>query len=577
MADLQNKEVLISLENLKLYDTNIKKYIDAADAPAIKTVLWDSTNEQIKFFKKENATLEDTADFFVSVSSSDVANLKTRVGMDSELNAYQAKSNLTDILNVITGADTVDGSVAKIVKDAIDALDATVTQDAGDDGLALSITQTDGKITAISGSIAAETYDEYGAAAQVKTDVIGTSADEKSADTIYGAKAYADDAVNTLDGQLKAIAKSGNASDVAIADAAEKLTATNVEGALLEIVNKADANASAIETLNGDGAGSVAKAIEDAIDALDGNVTGTGTFVKTISQEDGVVTATLGGISVDEVPDLTLAKITDAGTAAAANVATVAIGAEGEDGSALPSVSQVETYVADQVKTLEGAMHFVGVITRNEGETDEQAIARVITNPTPGDVIVMADNSKEYIFVDPDPEQAGDEVWREIGDEGLYVHKSTTIAGVDLQDNITKDELLTALNVADGAQVNVLEGVQVNGTDLAIDGDKKVNVTVAEGATNGTIAVNGVDVNVHGLDGAAYKAEDYYEVAGTAQGIVDELDSEVSTVTVEDPTPVLAVTITQEEGKLTGVTASAKTADDNDILGLFANNSDATE
>lgn len=40
-----------------------------------------------------------------------------------------------------------------------------------------------------------------------------------------------------------------------------------------------------------------------------------------------------------------------------------------------------------------------------------------------------------------------------------YVKKTLTIAGVDLQDNITKGELLTALNVADGAQVNVVENV----------------------------------------------------------------------------------------------------------------------
>ena len=41
---------------------------------------------------------------------------------------------------------------------AIEALDANLSQEAGADGLALSITEVDGKITAISGSIAANTY-----------------------------------------------------------------------------------------------------------------------------------------------------------------------------------------------------------------------------------------------------------------------------------------------------------------------------------------------------------------------------------------------------------------------------------
>lgn len=38
---------------------------------------------------------------------------------------------------------------------------------------------------------------------------------------------------------------------------------------------------------------------------------------------------------------------------------------------------------------------------------------------------------------------------------------------------------------------------------------------VAEGSTDGTIAVDGTDVPVHGLGGAAYKAADYYEPALT--------------------------------------------------------------
>lgn len=47
---------------------------------------------------------------------------------------------------------------------------------------------------------------------------------------------------------------------------------------------------------------------------------------------------------------------------------------------------------------------------------------------------------------------------------GNLVPKTATIAGVDLQDDITKSELLTALNVADGAQVNVIEEVHLKGS-----------------------------------------------------------------------------------------------------------------
>jgi hypothetical protein len=206
------------------------------------------------------------------------------------------------------------------------------------------------------------------------------------------------------------------------------------------------------------------------------------------------------------------------GTAAAADVATSAITEQSTD-DGLVSAAQVSAYVATEIAGLEGAMHFRGVITRQEGETDAEAIARVIPRPEAGDTVVMSDNAKEYIYTNV---TAG---WREVGDETEFVKKTTTIAGVDLQDNITKTELLTALNVEDGAEVNIIESVEVNGSALTPDANKAVNVTVAEGATDGTIAVNGTDVAVHGLGSAAYTASTAYDAAGTASGLINALDA----------------------------------------------------
>lgn len=59
--------------------------------------------------------------------------------------------------------------------------------------------------------------------------------------------------------------------------------------------------------------------------------------------------------------------------------------------------------------------------------------------------------------------------------------------------------------IASGAQVNVIEGVKVNGTALAI-ASKIVDILIASGSANGTLAVNGVDVAVKGLAALAYKA-----------------------------------------------------------------------
>ena len=69
-------------------------------------------------------------------------------------------------------------------------------------------------------------------------------------------------------------------------------------------------------------------------------------------------------------------------------------------------------------------------------------------------------------------------------------------------DNINGriDDLVTA-----GGEPNVLVGVKVNGVALDI-AEKMVNILIATGAENGTIAVNGADVAVKGLAALAYKA-----------------------------------------------------------------------
>lgn len=60
--------------------------------------------------------------------------------------------------------------------------------------------------------------------------------------------------------------------------------------------------------------------------------------------------------------------------------------------------------------------------------------------------------------------------------------------------------------VAEGGEANVLEGVKVNGTALAIT-DKMVDILIAAGEENGTISVNGAAVAITGLQALAYKSQ----------------------------------------------------------------------
>lgn len=60
--------------------------------------------------------------------------------------------------------------------------------------------------------------------------------------------------------------------------------------------------------------------------------------------------------------------------------------------------------------------------------------------------------------------------------------------------------------VTAGGEPNKLEGVKVNGTALTI-ADKMVDILIASGTANGSVAVNGVDVMVKGLAALAFKAQ----------------------------------------------------------------------
>ena len=78
---------------------------------------------------------------------------------------------------------TAINNLDSTINTKIQALDGTASQTAGADGLALSVTTTDGVVTAISGSIAANTYDAYGAAAGVK-EALENGAIKTNADAI---------------------------------------------------------------------------------------------------------------------------------------------------------------------------------------------------------------------------------------------------------------------------------------------------------------------------------------------------------------------------------------------------------
>ena len=86
--------------------------------------------------------------------------------------------------------------------------------------------------------------------------------------------------------------------------------------------------------------------------------------------------------------------------------------------SAASASNQVVT--KKDIADLTGAMHFCGAITPHEGETDREALARVITKPASGDVAIITSTSKEYVY--------NGTSWIELGDEVLYATKAEVSA-----------------------------------------------------------------------------------------------------------------------------------------------------
>ena len=98
-----------------------------------------------------------------------------------------------------------------------------------------------------------------------------------------------------------------------------------------------------------------------------------------------------------------------------------------DNGAGLVTADQVYDFVNRQI----GA---VGDILNLLSETDHTAV----TTPHAGDFVVEEDGS-EWLY--------DGAAWRIVGSESAYVLKTTTIAGVDLQDNVTAAELKTALGL----------------------------------------------------------------------------------------------------------------------------------
>lgn len=218
--------------------------------------------------------------------------------------------------------------------------------------------------------------------------------------------------------------------------------------------------------------------------------------------------------------DAEVRKLLDTfGTAVTYNVdAAVA-----EDGAGLVTAGAVHSYVTQYVTDITGgAMTFVGMFAKEEGKTDLEVLAAKVPSPAAGYVAIVG--TAEYVYADG--------TWHLYGDEGIYatvagveadyVKKSLTIAGIDLKDAITADELKTALDLkalahkdsASGSIDGVVVGIKDAAYTPAGSVEVKLNQTSTPMASTGSFTPAGtVSGNVTAAGTVAIARDDANGVA----------------------------------------------------------------
>ena len=168
------------------------------------------------------------------------------------------------------------------------------------------------------------------------------------------------------------------------------------------------------------------------------------------------------------------------------DIVTYNVEATLSDGNKIPTGAAVTAAINTAVADLAGAMHFEGVSTTNPA-TGVVTINGEVLTPAKGDVVLFG--VKEFVY--------DGMAWQELGDEAIYlttasaqanyVQKTFTIAGIDMRDNITADEIkaklgLKALAYKDRASATVTDYANgITGVDYTPEGS--VSVTLSQTST----------------------------------------------------------------------------------------------
>ena len=235
MADAKK---YLDLQGLTTYDGKIKGYVNEKES---------ALDAKITAEKNRAEGVEGTLTGLTTDAKDNLVAAINEVDSNADAAAAAAKAAQDDVnaLETLVGKIPAGATATTVVgyaKEVADAATGSASQVAED--LAAEITRA---------KAAEKAAQDAANAAQSDVDalegLVGTLPEGAIAKTVTG---YIDEAagkvaadLTALDGSLKAVAKSGAAADVSIADEGGKITATTVEGALAELAEAISATSTA--------------------------------------------------------------------------------------------------------------------------------------------------------------------------------------------------------------------------------------------------------------------------------------------------------------------------------------------
>lgn len=517
VATKQNGTVNFVPSALIKVGTGTNKYseLDFIYAKAADVLAACKTEEGLKAFI--NGVIADAGiatDEALTTVKNDVNSLKTLVG-DTAV-ATQISSAIT-ALNLETTYETKGAAAA--VKTALlgDAATGYNTLGKLEDAVIAAQNTADGKATMA--EVEAKDYATKTEAQGYATAVVGTEADNKDKNTVYGAKAYAKNL--------------NDASNTRIA---------------------------ALESAVGEG-GSVADAISSAIGALDMEevVAGKGQIIEKVKQVDGKVTASTRALIAADIPTIDQSQVLNLTTALAGKQASLAF--EGAYNAETNKVT-TKSYVDSVIAGLNGAMHFEGKVT---GATFEEAVAGKTYEA--GDVVLYGYEERVYDGTE----------WHILGNENIYAVKGE-IVDANIKDNAAiaqskiaglTDALAAKANTADlGTMANEVAADYVKKTEAIGYADILTQTSAGatyETKTDATAKLTAAKTYTNDEIGKLAMAQ-VTAVAGTMMNTIVQTNGKIE-VTTRDITandiPVLA------QDKISGLaTALAAKANDADLAAI---------